>query len=67
MFGPFVRHDIDYAAKTVSASFAGGLKSRAVYRGAEGCLVVQGPVRSPATVSAARAAACSRPLPDRRW
>jgi CubicO group peptidase (beta-lactamase class C family) len=46
-FGPLVRHHVDRAKGEVTASLAGGFRSRAVYRGAEGCLVVQGPVRPP--------------------
>jgi CubicO group peptidase (beta-lactamase class C family) len=47
-FSPLVRHHIDREKGEVTASLAGGFKSRAVYRGAEGCLVVQGLVRPPA-------------------
>ena len=49
MFEPFVHYDIDRTHREVTATFAGGFKSRAVYRGDEGCLVVQGPVREPAS------------------
>ena len=45
---PLVRYDLDRKRKEVTATFAGGFRSRAVYRGAEGCLVVQGPVKEPA-------------------
>ncbi len=48
MFAPLVSHHVDRARGEVTASLAGGFESRAVYRGAEGCLVVQGPVRPPA-------------------
>lgn len=51
-FGALVRHHIDRDKGEVTASLAGGFRSRAVYRGAEGCLVVQGPVRPPAAASA---------------
>lgn len=51
-FGPLVRHHIDRQKGEVTASLAGGFKSRAVYRGAEGCLVVQGPVHPPAAAPA---------------
>ncbi len=47
---PLVRYDLDRQHKKVTATFAGGFRSRAVYRGAEGCLVVQGPVQEPAVV-----------------
>jgi hypothetical protein len=47
-FGVLVSHRVDRGKQEVTASLAGGFKSRAVYRGAEGCLVVQGPVRAPA-------------------
>ena len=50
MFAPLMRHDIDREHRQVTATLAGGFKSRAVYRGAEGCLVVQGPVRDPAAL-----------------
>ncbi len=43
---PLARHHVDRAKGEVTASVA-GLQSRAVYRGAEGCLVVQGPVKPP--------------------
>lgn len=46
---PLVRYDLDRQHKEVTATFAGGFRSCAVYRGAEGCLVVQGPVQEPAT------------------
>jgi len=45
---PLVHYDIDHQQREVTATFAGGFRSRAVYRGAEGCLVVQGPVQEPA-------------------
>lgn len=48
MFAPLVRHHVDRVHGEVTASLAGGFGSRAVYRGNEGCLVVQGPVRAPA-------------------
>jgi CubicO group peptidase (beta-lactamase class C family) len=51
MFEPFMRHDVDRARHEVTATLAGGFQSRAVYRGAEGCLVVQGPTRQPAAAS----------------
>jgi hypothetical protein len=50
MFAPLMRHEIDRDRKEVTATLAGGFKSRAVYRGAEGCLVVRGPVRAPAAL-----------------
>ncbi|HEY2070665.1 MAG TPA: serine hydrolase [Rhizomicrobium sp.] len=50
MFQPLVRYDIDRDRKSVTATLAGGFESRAVYRGAEGCLVVQGDVHAPATM-----------------
>jgi CubicO group peptidase (beta-lactamase class C family) len=52
---PYLRHDIDRAKGQVTASLW-GQTSRAVYRGAEGCLVVQGPVRPPAPAAPAPAA-----------
>lgn len=55
---PFVRHSIDRTRGEVTASLW-GQESRAVYRGAEGCLVVQGPTRPPA---AAPSPAASAPL-----
>jgi CubicO group peptidase (beta-lactamase class C family) len=45
---PLVHYDLDRQRQEVTATFAGGFRSRAVYRGAEGCLVVQGPVNEPA-------------------
>jgi CubicO group peptidase (beta-lactamase class C family) len=48
MFAPLVHYDINRQQREVSASLAGTFRSRAVYRGAEGCLVVQGPTLSPA-------------------
>lgn len=45
---PLVRYELDRRRKEVTASFAGAFRSRAVYRGAEGCLVIQGPVKEPA-------------------
>lgn len=45
---PLVRYDLDRQRKEVTASFAGVFRSRAVYRGAEGCLVIQSPVKEPA-------------------
>jgi CubicO group peptidase (beta-lactamase class C family) len=45
---PLVHYDIDHQHRAVTATFAGGFRTRAVYRGAEGCLVVQGPVQDPA-------------------
>lgn len=53
---PLVHYDLDRRRKEVTASFAGAFRSRAVYRGAEGCLVVQGPVNEPA--------AAPRPAPS---
>jgi CubicO group peptidase (beta-lactamase class C family) len=50
IFGPLVRHDIDRSRRTVTATLAGGFESRAVYRGAEGCLVEQRPAGEPAGV-----------------
>jgi Beta-lactamase len=47
-FKSLVSYHIDPDKREVTATLAGGFKSRAVYRGAEGCLVVQGPVREPA-------------------
>jgi hypothetical protein len=47
-FGALTRYRIDRQKREVTASLAGGYTSRAVYRGAEGCLVVQGPVAPPA-------------------
>jgi CubicO group peptidase (beta-lactamase class C family) len=43
-----VRYEVDRQRREVTATFAGGFRSRAVYRGAEGCLVVQGPVAAAA-------------------
>jgi CubicO group peptidase (beta-lactamase class C family) len=45
---PLVHYEIDYRHRAVTATFARGFRSRAVYRGAEGCLVVQGPLPDPA-------------------
>src|SRR3954470_11726644 len=41
---PLAHHTVDRAKGEVTASLA-GVRSRAVYRGVEGCLVVQGPVK----------------------
>lgn len=46
---PLVHYRLDRERKEVTANFAGIFRSRAVYRGAEGCLVVQGPVKEPAS------------------
>lgn len=48
VFKSLVSHHIDWNKREVTATLAGGLHSRAVYRGAEGCLVVQGAVPEPA-------------------
>lgn len=48
VFKSMVRYHIDRDKREVTATLAGSFKSRAVYRGAEGCLVVQGPVPEPA-------------------
>jgi CubicO group peptidase (beta-lactamase class C family) len=47
-FKNLVSYHIDRDKREVTATLAGGFESRAVYRGAEGCLVVQGAVRKPA-------------------
>ncbi len=49
VLGPLVHYHLDPRRKEVSANFAGVFRSRAVYRGVEGCLVVQGPVKEPAS------------------
>lgn len=61
-FGPLVRHHIDRDKGEVTASLGGGFRSRAVYRGAEGCLVVQGPARAPAAAPAPQEAALLPPI-----
>jgi hypothetical protein len=43
-FNGLMRYNVDRAHGQVTASLGGAFPSRAVYRGAEGCLVVQGPV-----------------------
>jgi len=48
MVNGLVRRHIDRDRREVTATLAGRFASRAVYRGAEGCLVVQGPVAPPA-------------------
>jgi len=48
IFNRMARYRIDFDKREVTATLAGGFVSRAVYRGAEGCLVVQGAVREPA-------------------
>jgi CubicO group peptidase (beta-lactamase class C family) len=48
MFAPLLRFDVNRQDKEVTASLAGVFRSRAIYRGAEGCLVVQGPTLPPA-------------------
>lgn len=54
VFKSMVRYHVDRDKREVTATLAGGFNSRAVYRGAEGCLVVQGAVpklaRAPAAV-----------------
>jgi CubicO group peptidase (beta-lactamase class C family) len=52
VFNRMVSHHIDRDKREVTATFAGGFQSRTVYRGAEGCLVVQGAVREPAAMPA---------------
>ncbi len=49
-FNSFTHYRIDRARGEVTADLAGGLKSRAVYRGAEGCVVAQGVLRPPAAL-----------------
>ncbi len=46
-------HRIDRQKHEVITTFAGGAPSRAIYRGALGCLVVQGPAPAPAQVDTA--------------
>lgn len=61
-FGALVRHHVDREKGEVTASLAGGFKSRAIYRGAEGCLVVQGPVRPPEAAPAPTAPSLLPPI-----
>ncbi|HJT71705.1 MAG TPA: serine hydrolase [Terriglobales bacterium] len=48
MFHSMVSYRINRDKREVTATFAHGFKSRAVYRGAEGCLVLQGAMPAPA-------------------
>lgn len=50
IFKSVVSYHIDRDKREVTAKFAGAFRSRAVYRGAEGCLVIQGPVPEPSGV-----------------
>jgi CubicO group peptidase (beta-lactamase class C family) len=59
---PLVHYRLDHRRKEVTANFAGIFRSRAVYRGAEGCLVVQGPVKAPAAAPPVAADSLLPPL-----
>jgi len=48
IFQSMVSYHIDRDKREVTATLAGAFKSRAVYRGVEGCLVAQGAVPEPA-------------------
>jgi CubicO group peptidase (beta-lactamase class C family) len=48
VFKSLVRYHVDRDKHEVIATLARGFRSRTIYRGAEGCLVVQGPLREPA-------------------
>ncbi len=55
-FNGLTHYRVDRAKREVTATLAGVFNSRAVYRGAEGCVVAQGVLRPPALVAAPQAA-----------
>jgi hypothetical protein len=57
-----LRHHVDRQKREATASFAGMIKSRAVYRGETGCIVAQGPLPAAPVDPGPRAASLLPPL-----